>query len=123
MPNPKIAEAGRATRFKKGNVPVSPGRPKRTAVTDAYAKHIGKPLPDDIRRKLGLPKSATWADAMAVGQIRSAVRGKTDAAREIVDRLEGRARQAVEVSGADGGPIDVTIGERLQRALERLGET
>jgi hypothetical protein len=57
---------------------------------------------------------------MALGQLRSAVKGKTDAAREIADRLEGRARQAVELSGRDGSPID--ISERLECALKGIGE-
>jgi len=101
MPNPNIAEAGKTTRFKKGNVPISPGRPKKSSVSEAYARLVDKRLPDDIRLKLGLPKRATWADALALGQIRSAVKGKTEAAREIADRLEGKARQPVEISAAE----------------------
>jgi hypothetical protein len=51
--------------------------------------------------------------------------GKTDAAREIADRLEGKARQAVEVSGPDGNPIDVTFmsNEKLDARISELMAT
>jgi hypothetical protein len=62
-------------------------------------------LPDDLRRKLGLHKDATWADAMALGQLRSAVKGNTVAAKEIADRIEGRVTQPI--SGEAGGPVEV----------------
>ena len=38
----------------------------------------------------------TWAELIAEGQIRDAVKGNVQAAREIADRTEGRARQAIE---------------------------
>jgi hypothetical protein len=109
MPNPNIAEAGKATRFKKGNVPISPGRPRKTAVSDAYARHVGKALPDDVRVKLGLPKGATWADAMAVGQIRSAVKGRTEAAREVREGIEGKAPTRHGLVGADDGEVILRV--------------
>jgi hypothetical protein len=117
MPNPNIAEAGRATRFKKGNVPISPGRPKKSSISEAYARIIDERLPDDIRLKLGLPKRATWADALALGQIRSAVKSKTDAAKEIGDRLEGKARQPVEISATEA--FTTHVKESMERLEER----
>jgi hypothetical protein len=68
---------------------------------------IEQPLPEDLRVGLKLEKSATYGEAIALGQARAAIKGKTDAAREIGDRLEGKARQAVEVSGPEGGPLDL----------------
>ena len=104
MPNPNIAEAGRATRFQKGNVPISPGRPKRLPITDRYAAIADLPALDYLLAALKLspaekPAIKTYGDALALSQFRAGIKGKTDAAREIADRLEGRARQAVEVSG------------------------
>jgi len=118
MPNPKIAEAGRATRFKKGNVPISPGRPKKGQLREYYQELIDKPLPEDLRIGLQLEKGATYGGAIAVGQARAAIKGKTDVAREIADRLEGKARQPVEVSGRNGGPVD--LAEVISRARKRL---
>jgi hypothetical protein len=94
-------------RWKKGQPSPNPGgRPKKAPISDAYTHHVGMPLPDDIRSKLRLPKGATWADAMALGQLRSAVKGNTVAAKEIADRIEGRVTQPI--SGEDGGPVQVT---------------
>jgi Family of unknown function (DUF5681) len=103
----QIPQAMEANKWKPGQSGNPTGRPRKTPVSDAYAKHVGKRLPDEIRLRLRLPKGATWADAMALGQLRSAVKGKTDAAREIADRVDGKAMQLVELSGPDGGPIVV----------------
>jgi hypothetical protein len=93
-------------RWQKGQPSPNPGgRPKKAPISDAYTHHVGMPLPDDIRSKLRLPKGATWADAMALGQLRSAVRGNTVAAKEIADRIEGRV--TLPIGGEDGGPIQV----------------
>ena len=42
---------------------------------------------------------------MALGQLRSAVRGNTVAAKEIADRIEGRVTQPI--SGENGEPVEV----------------
>ena len=92
--------------WQKGQPSPNPGgRPKRAPISEAYARQIGKPLPDELRRKLGLPRDATWADAMALGQMRSAVKGNTVAAKEIADRIEGRVTQPL--AGENGGPVEV----------------
>jgi hypothetical protein len=88
-----------ADKWKKGQ------RPRRAPISDAYAFHVGTPLPEAIRSKLRLPEGARWADAMALGQLHSAVKGNTVAAREIADRVEGRVLQPI--GGEDGGPVQV----------------
>jgi hypothetical protein len=55
---------------------------------------------------------------MALGQLRSAVKGRTDAARETLDRSEGKACQQVEVSDPDGSLLDLV--ERLNRGRARV---
>lgn len=103
---PKEAEP---YKWKPGQSGNPGGRPKKTSISDAYAKLVDRRLPDEICRKLGLSKRATWADALALGQMRSAVKGKTDAAREIADRVEGKTAQAV--TGEDGGPLKLVISD------------
>ena len=49
---------------------------------------------------------------MALSQFRAAIKGKTDAAREIADRTEGKARQQVEMSG----DATLNLAELLERA-------
>ena len=44
--------------------------------------------------------------------------GNLEAIREIADRTEGKARQRIEQSGPDGGPLPFEIPE-TREALER----
>jgi hypothetical protein len=83
------------------------GRPSKRRLTDCYEALIEQPLPEDLRVGMKLPEGAIWGDAIAMGQARAAIKGKTDAAREIGDRLEGKARQPVEVSGRNGAPVNL----------------
>lgn len=80
------------------------GSPKKHLLSGCYEALIEQPLPEDLRVGLKLKKGATWGNAIVLGQARAAIKGKTEAAREIGDRLEGKARQPVEVSGRNGGP-------------------
>lgn len=108
--NAKLTSAMEAHKWRKGQPSPNPtGRPKRAPISDAYASHLGEPLPDEIRSRLKLPDGATWANAIALGQIRSALKGNTVAAKEIADRVEGRVRQPVEVATPEGGEIRVEI--------------
>lgn len=109
------AERGRVEnlrpyQWKKGQPSPNPGgRPKKAPISDAYAHHVGEPLPDDIRSKLRLPKGATWADAMALGQLRSAVKGNTVAAKEIADRVEGRVTLPMEVEVPEDTQLRIVV--------------
>ena len=96
------------------------GRPKKRLLTECYEALIEQPLPEDLRVGMKLPEGAIWGDAIALGQARAAIKGKTDAAREIGDRLEGKSRQPVELSGSGGGPID--LAARTARARKRVAE-
>ncbi len=88
----------RPYQWKKGQPSPNPGgRPKKAHISDAYAHYVGTKLPDDIRSKLKLPQGATWADAIALGQIRSALKGNSVAAKEITDRVEGRVPLPMQV--------------------------
>jgi len=104
--NAKLTPEMEANKWRKGQPSPNPGgRPRRAPISEAYAHHVGMPLPEAIRSKLRLPKGAKWADAMALGQLHSAVKGNTVAAREIADRIEGRVLQPI--GGEDGGPVAV----------------
>jgi hypothetical protein len=87
--NPNIAEDGRPHRWKKGQSGNRSGRPKSKTLSDAYKNKLEEPVPND-------PEGRTWAELIAEAQVRDAVRGNVQAAREIADRTEGRARQAIE---------------------------
>ena len=71
-----------------------------------------------------LKEGAIWGDAIALGLARAAVKGKTDAAREIGARLKGKARRPVEVSGGPIGFAEIVarIRKRKAQAIERDAE-
>lgn len=97
-------------RWQKGQPSPNPGgRPRKAPISDAYRHHVEAPLPEAFRAKLRLPKGARWADAMALGQLHSAVKGNTVAAKEIADRIEGRVRLPVAVETPEDGEICVRV--------------
>jgi hypothetical protein len=57
-------------------------------------------LPAEVKRRI-----KTYGDLVAWAQFRSGIKGKTEAAREIADRIEGRAGRRVEVAGTDGREV------------------
>jgi hypothetical protein len=71
--------------WPKGFCPNPKGRGPKP-ITEAYAKLAHKKVPGDA-------KGRTYAEMVAEGQYAAAGKGKTDAAREIADRLEGKAVQ------------------------------
>ena len=87
--NPNIAVQGKPYRWKKGQSGNLSGRPKCKTLSEAYKNKLEELVPND-------PDGRTWAELIAEGQVRDAVRGNVNAAREIADRTEGRARQAIE---------------------------
>jgi hypothetical protein len=99
--NPHIAEAGKPYRWKKGTSGNPLGRPKSKTLSDAYRYKLEEPVPND-------PEKRTWAELIAEAQVRDAVRGNVQAAKEIADRTEGKARQAIEFE-------DATITKAFER--------
>jgi hypothetical protein len=100
--NPNIAEHGKPYRWKKGQSGNASGRPKSKTLSDAYRNKLEEPVPND-------PEKRTWAELIAEAQVRDAVRGNVQAAREIADRTEGKAKQAIEFEDAT-----------LTRSFERM---
>src|SRR5271156_3903817 len=85
-PSPDV---GKPHQWKKGQSGNPSGRPKSKTLSDAYRNKLEEPVPND-------PEGRSWAELIAEAQVRDAVRGNVQAAREIADRTEGRARQASE---------------------------
>lgn len=57
------------------------------------------------------PKASN-GEAIAIVLTLKAMSGNLPAIREVLDRMEGKAIQQVQLTGADGGPIDVTATTR-----------
>ncbi len=52
-------------------------------------------------------QTITWEESIAHALIRQSSAGNLSAIKELLDRLYGRSKESVEVSGAGGGPIVV----------------
>ena len=86
--------------WKRGQSGNPSGRPRTLPITNRYATVAELPAPDNLLSALPLSEPEkkeikTYGDALVLSQFRAGIKGKTDAAKEIGDRLEGKARQAV----------------------------
>ena len=97
----------RAYRWRKGESGNPGGRPKRKIITEAYEALLETKFPGD-------PKGRTYAQLLAEGQMKSAIKGKTDAAREVTDRTEGPVSRIIEVGGKDSGPIEFNLNVKFR---------
>jgi hypothetical protein len=93
------AHLGNLKPWPKGVSGNPGGRPKKTAVTDALRGLLAQVAPGD-------KEGRTCAEAVAEVLIKQALLGNAQAAREIMDRTEGRSRVASEFPP---GEIRVTI--------------
>lgn len=92
---------GNVYRFPKGKSGNPKGRPPRP-LADALERDLGSRLPNTaeaeiLRKRLHLPKTATWAMAISAAMVRRAILD-TRTAAEIADRTEGRATLPIELS-------------------------
>jgi hypothetical protein len=99
------------------------GRPKKRPITERYAYFLEVPLSDRERVKRGLPKGATYGDAIALGQMKRAIMN-TQAAREIREAIEGRALRGVRIEEIDGGlsESENQTSDDLMRSISELTE-
>ena len=117
-PSPDV---GKPYRWKPGQSGNPGGRPKRQPITELYEKQLQQRLPEAVRLKLGLKEGATYGHAVAFRQVQRAILGETQAAKEITDRVEGKA--VARHAGGDGGPLVIDIAERIARLRAARGES
>ena len=70
-----------------------------------------------LRIMKGDPEGRSYLAAAVESVVEQAAAGDLDAFKVLAERLEGKPRQAVEVTGEDGGPLTFVI-----RDLVREGE-
>src|ERR1022692_3423862 len=116
--NPKGTPAN-LKPFKPGQSGNPGGRPKKRPISDRYAAIVERPLEEEVRQALKLPRGATYGDAIVLGQARIAIKGKTDAAKEIREAIEGKATQRIEVKDLDEGGEKQRIRSLTEEELER----
>src|SRR5205823_3686733 len=91
------------------------GRPKKNPITECYRAHLEEPLPHALRISLKLPKGTTWTDALTMAQLLLAIKGNTQAAKEITDRVEGKVAQQVEVANSEDPSPSVLTPEQIYK--------
>jgi hypothetical protein len=100
--------------WKPGESGNPSGRPKRRPISDRYEAFAELELPAEWKKKLRLPTSIlrkikTLGDLQVLAQFQGALKGKTEAAREIADRIEGKATQRIEAATAAGDEIVIRV--------------
>lgn len=106
-------------QFKKGEVSNPNGRPKKDRCysdilkefTDAQKINIELTFPDGKKKNWGMEASTSFLHAIAAGMIREALSGNTTAAENIVDRLEGKVRNKIDII-SDIQPMILNFGPR-----------
>lgn len=121
MPNPNISEAGKKTRWKKGESGNKNGKPagvlhSRTRLLRLLEVVVREENP--ITREI---EEFTILEKMDAAQIGKALNGDISAWNAILDRLEGKPAQGVELSGKDGGPIETISTWVIELQPERDG--
>lgn len=100
-----LPDAAKPYQFKPGQSGNPGGRPKRKPLTEAYERILSNPAE---------------ANAIAKAMIRLARKGNVRAAQELADRTEGKAIQAMDISGDMS--VDMEIIKRLEEGRKRLSE-
>jgi len=77
--------------WKPGESGNPSGRPKNRPISDLYAEFAERPVPEKLRRALGLAKGATFAEAQTMSLFIAACNGDVRAAHEIREGIEGKA--------------------------------
>lgn len=103
------------TAFKPGNehrfTPGVSGNPTGKAANDlrlvskSLREQLNTRAPDDVAKAVGAGRGASWAQCVSASLLRSAVAGDSQAARLIIETIEGKAPQSLSLGGLDGEPL------------------
>ena len=92
------------TRFKKGQSGNPKGRPRSSVISDAMRAVLAEAPPGAYD-----PDVQSYADAIARALIDKALTGDVAAIKEIGDRTEGKARQAVPLSYTEREMLEIAV--------------
>ncbi len=103
VPSAKSLANLEPTKWKPGQSGNPGGRPKKGLLTDEIEAMANELVPDEVEKmasKLipGGKKNRTWKRFHAERLFMSAGQGKVQAAAEIMDRVEGKAIQRVDMA-------------------------
>lgn len=112
------AEHLKQYRFKpgkdwKGN---AGGRPKGSGtITGHYTRLLKTVCPDD-------DDGRTWGEVIAEQILKRAKKGDVRAASEVADRVEGKAKQRVEIEEVDSNETALDLTGHTDEELDKLDE-
>lgn len=117
----KITPAQRAGlekgMFKPGQSGNPAGRPKGVTLSEEYRKLLATKCPFDKQGR-------TWAAIIAERVLAAAVKGNIPAAKEVEDRVNGKALQSIELNVPNEIPVEVDFSkiptEHLRAIMEAL---
>lgn len=66
-------------------------------------------LSQELNPITGKNENLTQLDQLILAQIKEAKNGNTRALAELLDRVEGKAKQSMEMTGKDGGAISINL--------------
>lgn len=115
--NNSEAEARRLANlkpFKPGQSGNPKGRPKSITLSEAYRKMLAEVDEQDEHKR-------TRAEVLAERMYTEAKTGNVQALREIADRVEGKARQTINLSVEKREQLEKAI-DGIMRDAERAGE-
>lgn len=111
MPNDKIQEQG--VKFSKEYQPVN-RRTSTKFLTALLTKNLNKKKDIEIEgidtttgEKTRIKVTMPTKEAIIHALLKQAENGNINAIREVLDRVEGKAMQPMELTGEGGGPLEV----------------
>ena len=90
--NPNIGKIGKSTQWKKGQTGNPNGQPRKLPSLNAVLTRVFGVTAEDEVSKIDLLIEAMYKQAIKKGNVQ--------AANLILDRMHGRPKQSVEISGA-----------------------
>ena len=93
-------------QFKPGQSGNPGGRPKKQPITDYLIDQLDQPIPEAMKAKLPpifvevYGTDATFGQVLAFKLVAQGLKGDMQAAKEILDRVEGKVTKKLEHSGS-----------------------
>ena len=112
MPRKDIAKDGKKTQFSTKNQPAKRGRPEGIPNRATVFQLILEKKVDVTDPETGQKLKVSLYEAAALGQIKAAMNGNTNAWKEIQDTLHGKLTDKKELTIE--GPIPITIIEPVK---------
>jgi hypothetical protein len=101
-------------RYAKGESGNPGGKPPKAVCITSWLKEYA-----DRNSTIQIDsKNLTFAQAAALSLWRNAAKGEVNSYNVIADRIEGKAMQAIELSGKDGAPLIPEINILLNKVIQ-----